>query len=48
MLIKPTSIQHGGGIVIDRNTIEGQRDYQLILDWILAGALCGDGEMCPK
>ncbi|MBU2883047.1 hypothetical protein KO525_03830 [Psychrosphaera sp. B3R10] len=47
ILIKPTSENHGGGVVIDRSTVEGEKQYTMLLDWILAGAPCGtDTEVC--
>lgn len=42
ILIKPTTLQHGGGVVIDRETLAGEADYQTLLRWILNGAPCGD------
>lgn len=44
ILIKPTSLQHGGAIRLNRNTDQGEQDYQTILKWILAGAPCGNDE----
>lgn len=41
LLQKPTSQLHGGGVVIDRNTVQGQADYNTLLNWIRAGAPCG-------
>jgi mono/diheme cytochrome c family protein len=47
LLIKPTSLQHGGGIFIDRSTLDGENKYQQLLTWILAGAPCGsDPQFC--
>lgn len=47
ILIKPTSVHHGGGVVIDRSTLAGESQYTMLLDWILAGAPCGtDTEIC--
>ncbi|MES2917561.1 MAG: hypothetical protein V4729_02970 [Pseudomonadota bacterium] len=41
LLLKPTSLLHGGGIVIDTTTVQGQSDYNTLLNWIRAGAPCG-------
>lgn len=44
---KPTRIQHGGGVVIDRETEQGALVYNRILNWIRNGAPCGtDGLIC--
>ena len=49
LLVKPTTIQHGGGIFIDRTTLAGENRYQQLLAWILAGAPCGnDPRFCPN
>lgn len=42
ILLKPTQLQHGGGIRIDRSTEQGEQQYQTILNWIIEGAPCGD------
>jgi mono/diheme cytochrome c family protein len=41
LLAKPASILHGGGKVIDPATPAGAADYNLLLNWIRAGAVCG-------
>lgn len=38
---KPTRIEHGGGVVIDRSTDDGWLVYNRLLNWIRAGAPCG-------
>lgn len=49
ILVKPMSAQHGGAIVMDRSTLEGESQYQTFVDWILAGAPCGtDSEICQQ
>jgi hypothetical protein len=48
LLLKPTQLQHGGGVQLDRTTVEGEREYQTLLNWIQEGALCGkDTQVCP-
>ena len=42
LLRKPTSLTHGGGVRIDRDTLEGRETYNVILNWIMEGAPCGD------
>lgn len=47
LLIKPTSLQHGGGIHLNRSTPAGEAQYQTLLSWIHAGAPCGtDPQFC--
>lgn len=41
LLQKPTSELHGGGVVIDTATPGGQADYNTLVNWIRAGAVCG-------
>lgn len=49
LLLKPTQRQHGGGIQIFRNTLNGETTYQTLLNWIREGAVCGDDEnICPE
>lgn len=48
LLIKPTSLQHGGGIQLDLTDPGKLADYKLILRWIRQGAVCGDdSNICP-
>jgi hypothetical protein len=42
LLRKPTRDQHGGGKVIDRGTADGEALYRMLINWIRAGAPCGD------
>lgn len=42
LLLKPTRHQHGGGIRFDLDTVLGAESYNTILQWIQAGAPCGD------
>lgn len=42
LLQKPTGLNHGGGIQINRDTIAGEQHYQTLLNWITHGAPCGD------
>ena len=39
LLRKATGEHHYGNVVIDRNTISGELDYNTILSWIIEGAL---------
>ncbi|HET8729742.1 MAG TPA: hypothetical protein VFM34_01355 [Moraxellaceae bacterium] len=41
LLKKPTSELHGGGVVIDTTTPQGQADYNTLVNWIREGAACG-------
>jgi hypothetical protein len=41
LLRKPTRDQHGGGKIIDRDTVDGEALYQMLINWIRAGASCG-------
>jgi PKD repeat protein len=41
LLTKPSSVLHGGGKVIDPGTPAGEADYNILLNWIRAGAACG-------
>ena len=41
LLAKPSSVLHGGGKLIDPATPAGAADYNLLLNWIRAGAVCG-------
>lgn len=42
LLNKSTGLRHGGGIQIDLTTFAGRDEYNTILEWIRAGAPCGD------
>ena len=42
LLMKPTQIQHGGGVLINRSNEAGELTYQTLLNWIVNGAPCGD------
>lgn len=42
LLRKPTRAQHGGGVIIDTQTTAGWLVYNRFLNWIRAGAECGD------
>lgn len=49
-LTKPTSLNHGGGLRLDRSTVAGQKNYSTIVNWIREGAVCGSsagGVVCP-
>lgn len=47
ILRKPTREQHGGGVVIDVDDPEQAAAYNLILNWIREGAVCGsDPDIC--
>ena len=49
LLLKPTRYQHGGGIRFDLETSLGIESYNTILQWIIAGAPCGDDNtICPN
>jgi hypothetical protein len=41
LLRKPTRDQHGGGKIIDTDTVEGRALRDLLLHWIRSGARCG-------
>lgn len=41
LLLKPTSLLHSGGVVLDTATPVGKADYNILLNWIRAGAVCG-------
>ena len=45
LLRKPTGNHHGGGVRIDRNTLAGESTYQVLLNWIREGAICGDPDI---
>lgn len=48
LLTKPTSLNHGGAIRIDRSTEAGRKDYSTIVNWVREGAVCGtDATLCP-
>lgn len=48
LLQKPTRRQHGGGIRFDLDSLLGSESYNTILQWIQAGAPCGDDiNLCP-
>jgi mono/diheme cytochrome c family protein len=47
LLLKPTSLTHGGAVKIDVTTSAGQAEYNTILNWIRQGAVCGTGALCP-
>ncbi len=48
LLTKPTSLNHGGGIRMDRDTALGREHYSTITSWIREGAVCGiDAVLCP-
>ncbi len=42
LLRKPTGNHHGGDVRIDRSTLAGEAQYQILLNWIREGAICGD------
>lgn len=42
LLRKPTSLQHGGAVVLDRSNPTGNALYNYLLNWIRNGAPCGD------
>ncbi|MFZ5722857.1 MAG: PKD domain-containing protein [Pseudomonadota bacterium] len=42
LLVKPTGERHGGGEFIDLGLLAGQEKYNTILEWIRAGAPCGN------
>jgi PKD repeat protein len=42
LLRKPTGNHHGGGVRVDRDTLAGETEYQILLNWIREGAICGD------
>ena len=42
LLLKPSRLQHGGGIRFDMNDIDHAKAYSTILDWALHGAPCGE------
>lgn len=44
LLLKPTRHQHGGGIRFDLETTLGLESYNTILQWIMAGAPCGNDD----
>jgi hypothetical protein len=47
LLLKPTSVTHGGAIRIDTSTALGKTQYNTILNWIRSGAACGtDATIC--
>ena len=46
LLRKPTGNHHGGEDPIDRATLTGERNYQILLNWIREGAICGDDLIC--
>ncbi|MHB8473099.1 MAG: hypothetical protein ACYDC8_09705 [Gammaproteobacteria bacterium] len=47
LLRKPTSLQHGGGIVLDRSSAASNALYNKLLNWIRNGAPCGiDATYC--
>ena len=49
LLRKPTSLQHGGGIQLDLNTLEDKNYYNTLLNWIRNGAPCGSSDIyCPE
>ena len=41
-LRKPTRLQHGGGVLINRASADGEVLYQTLINWIRNGAPCGD------
>lgn len=41
LLLKPTGLQHGGGLLIDTASPSAQADYSTVINWIRAGAVCG-------
>ncbi|MBT8136393.1 MAG: Ig-like domain-containing protein [Gammaproteobacteria bacterium] len=41
LLTKPTALQHGGGIVLDRGNASGKTRFNTLLNWIRNGAPCG-------
>lgn len=49
LLIKPTNLQHGGSIVLDRSNDFDEQNYQTILSWTVQGAPCGvDPTFCQN
>ena len=42
LLLKPSRLQHGGGIRFDMDDINHAKAYSTILDWALHGAPCGE------
>jgi mono/diheme cytochrome c family protein len=49
LLVKPTNLQHGGAVIIDRTSEIGEQNYQTILSWIVQGAPCGnDNTFCQN
>ena len=42
LLLKPSRLQHGGGIRFDMDDIDHAKAYSTILDWALHGAPCGE------
>jgi hypothetical protein len=50
LLQRPTSLTHGGGLLINTATPSGLADYNTILNWIREGAVCGtDASIgCPQ
>lgn len=42
LLLKPTRLQHGGGIRFDSTDSDQLKAYSTILDWAIHGAPCGD------
>ncbi len=44
-LRKPSSLQHGGGLVLDRSDPRENGNYIILLNWIRNGAPCGDDPM---
>ncbi|MEH6346119.1 MAG: hypothetical protein V7785_13595 [Bermanella sp.] len=44
LIRKPTRLQHGGGQRIDLQTDVGKEIYSTLMNWIIAGAPCGNDE----
>lgn len=48
LLVKPTSLNHGGGIQLNLLAPADKAKYDTLLNWIRAGAVCGtDPVLCP-
>ena len=49
LLTKPTGLNHGGGMSINRTNAAGEATYQTLLNWLANGAPCGtDVTVCPN
>ncbi len=45
LLRKPVGKHHGGGVRFNRSTLAGETQYQILLNWIREGAICGDPDI---